>query len=116
TDDSLFPTSNTMALLYSDGTVMWVPFFQIKSRCPRQKKQEMSYFDCNIRIGSWTYSSDLLNPLLDSTEVDLSNFQDTNNKWKLMSARTNRESKYYPCCVEEYPLINFNVTLKRRFI
>ncbi|GFU12750.1 acetylcholine receptor subunit alpha-type unc-63, partial [Nephila pilipes] len=64
TDDSRFKISNTLALLYSNGTVMWFPFFQIKSRCLRQEKQEMNYFDCNIRIGSWMYSSNLLHPQL----------------------------------------------------
>ncbi|GFV97647.1 neuronal acetylcholine receptor subunit alpha-6 [Trichonephila clavipes] len=86
-DDSLFPTSNTRVLVYSDGTVMWVPPFTIKNRCPRQKKQEKSYYDCNIRIGSWTYSENIMDIQLYTPEVDLSNFQDTNTKWKLMSAK-----------------------------
>ncbi|GFU29537.1 hypothetical protein NPIL_461531, partial [Nephila pilipes] len=68
TDDSLFPTSNTLAVLYYHGKVVWVPYFQIKSHCPRQKKQEKGYFNCNIRIGSRTYSSNLLNPLLIDSE------------------------------------------------
>ncbi|GFQ95759.1 acetylcholine receptor subunit alpha-type acr-16 [Trichonephila clavata] len=115
-DDSLFPTSNTRALIYSDGTVVWVTPFTIKNRCPRQKKQERSHYVCNIRIGSWTYSANLMDVQLSTPEVDLSDFQDTNTKWKLMTAKMNRESKYYPCCVEGYPLIHFNITLKRRFL
>ncbi|GFS99545.1 neuronal acetylcholine receptor subunit alpha-7, partial [Nephila pilipes] len=69
TDDAIYPTTNTHALLYSNGTVVWVPFFQIKSPCPRRYTQEKSSFDCKIRIGSWMYSSKLLNPQMATTEV-----------------------------------------------
>ena len=47
-------------------------------------------------------------------QVDLTNFQDYNYEWKLVKVVSNRESKLYPCCPDEYPLVNFNITMKRR--
>ncbi|CAL1291207.1 unnamed protein product [Larinioides sclopetarius] len=115
-DDALFPTSNTNIILYHDGTVLWVPFFTIKSRCPLLKRQEKNYFECVIKIGSWTYSGKLLNPQLYSPEVDVQDFIDSNPDWKLVSVKSDRQSKFYPCCPgEDYPVMHFNVTLKRRW-
>ncbi|PRD25718.1 UNVERIFIED_CONTAM: hypothetical protein NCL1_40106 [Trichonephila clavipes] len=37
-------------------------------------------------------------------QAALNNFQDTNPKWKLMSALMNRETKKYPCCVEDHQI------------
>ncbi|GFQ97439.1 acetylcholine receptor subunit alpha-like 2 [Trichonephila clavata] len=113
-DDSLFPRSNFRANIFPDGKVFWIPAFTIKNRCPRLKKQETSYYVCSIRIGSWTYSVNLMDIQLINEFVPLNNFQDTNPKWILINAMTNRESKHYPCCVEDYRLINLNITLRRR--
>ncbi|GFQ97442.1 acetylcholine receptor subunit alpha-1-B [Trichonephila clavata] len=93
-DDSLFPRSNFLAVIYSDGTVSWIPAFTIKNRCPKQKKQETSYYFCNIRIGSWTYSVNLMDIQLIDELVPLNNFLDTNPNWILINAMTNRESKH----------------------
>ncbi|GBL87183.1 Acetylcholine receptor subunit alpha-like 2 [Araneus ventricosus] len=113
--DALFPTSNTNVIVYHNGSVLWVPFYTIKSRCPLLKKQEKNYFECVIKVGSWTYSGKLLNPQLYTPEVDLSNFEDSNPDWKLVTIKSDRQSKFYPCCPEDYPLMHFNVTLKRRW-
>ncbi|GFY44477.1 neuronal acetylcholine receptor subunit alpha-2 [Trichonephila inaurata madagascariensis] len=115
-DHALFPTSNTRAVIFPDGRVLWVPSFTIKNRCPVLKRQETSYYVCNIRMGSWTYSLDLMDIELNTFYAALNNFQDTNPKWKLMSALMNRETKKYPCCVEDHRLINLNITLKRRIL
>ncbi|KAF8793926.1 acetylcholine receptor subunit alpha-L1-like [Argiope bruennichi] len=114
-DDALFPTSPTNVIVDHNGSVLWVPYFTIKSRCPL-KKQGKNYFECVIKIGSWTYSGKLLNPQLDTSEVDLSNFEDSNPSWKLVTIKSDRQSQFYPCCPgEDYPAIHFNVTLKRRW-
>ncbi|XP_055929943.1 acetylcholine receptor subunit alpha-type acr-16-like [Argiope bruennichi] len=115
-DSALFPTSNTQVLVYNDGTVLWVPFFTVKSRCPLLKKQEKNYFECVIKVGSWTYSGKLLNIQLYTPEVDISDFDNSNPDWKLVTAKSDRQSKFYPCCPgEDYPVMHFNLTLKRRW-
>ncbi|GBN17533.1 hypothetical protein AVEN_164982-1, partial [Araneus ventricosus] len=48
--------------------------------------------------------------------VDISDFDDSNPDWKLVSVKSDRQSKFYPCCPgEDYPVLHFNVTLKRRW-
>ncbi|GFQ92575.1 neuronal acetylcholine receptor subunit alpha-4 [Trichonephila clavata] len=115
-DDSVFPKSNFRADIHSDGRVLWVPAFTIKNRCPILKKQKTSYYNCSIRIGSWTYSSNLMDIQRIDDIVYLDIFQITNPKWILINAWTNRESKHYPCCVEEFHLINLNIELERRIL
>ena len=117
-DTSLFPVVETQALVYHNGVILWVPPFTINSRCPIPFRHSVSasrtFVECNIRFGSWTYSGKELDLQLSTDKVDLTNFQDYNSEWKLVKVVSNRESKYYPCCVEDYPLIHVNVTLKRR--
>ncbi|GFQ97449.1 acetylcholine receptor subunit alpha-1-B [Trichonephila clavata] len=115
-DDSVFPTSNTQALIYSNGTVMWVPTFTIKSYCPRRKQKDLSSYDCSIRIGSWTYSGNRVDIQVATPQVDLSSFQDIHPKWKLMSATMNRKSGHYYWCVEEYPEIILDLSMKSRVL
>ncbi|XP_035217337.1 acetylcholine receptor subunit alpha-like 2 [Stegodyphus dumicola] len=112
--ESVFLEPLTQALIYYDGTVLWVPPVTIKSRCPLFNRAPKNAIKCNIRLGSWTYSENEMDVYLSSPEVDVSNFIDSNVEWKLMEARASREPKHYPCCKEAYPLLHFNVTLKRR--
>nr|ARU12131.1 acetylcholine-binding protein 2 [Pardosa pseudoannulata] len=117
-DTSLFPVVHTEAIVYNNGMIIWVPPFTINSRCPIPFRSYVSvsrtFVDCNIRMGSWTYSGKMVDLQLSTDKVDLTNFQDYNYEWKLVKIVSNRESKLYPCCADEYPHVNFNVTLKKR--
>ncbi|XP_015930634.1 neuronal acetylcholine receptor subunit alpha-7-like [Parasteatoda tepidariorum] len=107
------PVPFTNVLLYNTGRVLWVPMFTIRSRCPMLKASK-KIVTCNIQLGSWTYDQDTQDIALINNKVDLSNFVDNNANWKLIDVVSNRVAKYYPCCKEAYPVLNFNVTLKRR--
>jgi hypothetical protein len=115
---TLFPVAQTETIVYNNGMVLWVPPYTMSSRCPIPFRNYVSvsrtFVECNIRMGSWTYSGKLVDLQLSTDKVDLTNFQDYNHEWKLVKIVSNRESKLYPCCVDEYPLVNFNVTLKKR--
>jgi len=117
-DTAFFPEVRTKALLYNSGTIMWVPPFTINSRCPipfhNYVTSARTFVECNIRLGSWTYSGKLLDLQLSTDKVDLTDFEDFNHEWKLVKIVSNREAKFYPCCPEEYPLVHFNITLKKR--
>nr|ARU12130.1 acetylcholine-binding protein 4 [Pardosa pseudoannulata] len=117
-DTSFFPVVKTEAIIYNSGMVLWVPPFTINSRCPIPFRNYVSvsraFVECTIRLGSWTYSGKMMDLQLSTDKVDLTNFQDYNHEWKLVKIVSNRESKLYPCCVDEYPVVNFNVTLKKR--
>ncbi|KAG8179116.1 hypothetical protein JTE90_000150 [Oedothorax gibbosus] len=80
--ENLFPMAITQALLYFNGTVLWVPMQTLNSRCPFFKQADKSYFDCNIKMGSWTYSAKEVNPQLLGSGLDVSNFYDINPDWK----------------------------------
>jgi len=112
TDSDLFPNPGANVLIYNNGVVMWVPVFPIRSRCPSTKTKNT--VTCNIQIGSWTFSENELDIQLYAEKMDLSEFTDNNPDWKLMDMVPERVAKYYPCCKEAYPLLQVNVTLKRR--
>ncbi|XP_054707560.1 neuronal acetylcholine receptor subunit alpha-7-like [Uloborus diversus] len=115
-DTSLFPITHTQVLVYNNGDVLWVPPYTIKSRCPMPdlKKNHKGVIECCIKFGSWTYSENELDLQLLSKKVDLTNFYDIHPDWKLVHVISERKSKKYPCCVEKYPSVEFNITLRRR--
>nr|ARU12129.1 acetylcholine-binding protein 3 [Pardosa pseudoannulata] len=117
-DSSYFPIVQTDAIIYSNGTVLWVPPFTLKSRCPTSFGNSVpftnKYVECTINMGSWTNSRKRLDLRLLTNEVDLTDFQDYNRNWKLVKVDSSWESRLYPCCADEYSLLTFNVTLKRR--
>nr|ALJ10921.1 acetylcholine receptor [Dolomedes sulfureus] len=115
---SLFPDVQVQAIVLNTGMIIWVPPFTINNRCPIPYRNYVSvsrtFIECNIKMGSWTFSGKTVDLQLDTDKVDLTNFQDYNHEWKLVKVAANRESKLYPCCVDEYPSVNFNITLKKR--
>ncbi|XP_035217327.1 neuronal acetylcholine receptor subunit alpha-6-like [Stegodyphus dumicola] len=104
----------SQVLIYPDGNVMWVPPTTIKSRCPLRNRATKNVINCNIILGSWTYSENEVDVHLTRTEVDISDFVDTNAEWKLLQSHSRRENKHYTCCKEGYPFLYFNFTFKKR--
>ncbi|XP_054706148.1 neuronal acetylcholine receptor subunit alpha-7-like [Uloborus diversus] len=115
-DTSLFPITQTQVLVYNNGDVLWVPPYTIKSRCPMSslKKNHKGIIECCIKFGSWTYSENELDLQLQAKKVDVSNFLDIHPEWKLVHVLSERKNKKYPCCVEKYPSVEFNITMRRR--
>nr|ARU12133.1 acetylcholine-binding protein 1 [Pardosa pseudoannulata] len=117
-DNSYFPSHQSDVTIDNNGTIIWVPPFTINSRCPIPFRSYVSisrtFVECTIRMGSWTYSGKYVDLQLLNNKVDLTDFHDNNYEWKLVKIVANRESKLYPCCVDEYPIVNFNITLKKR--
>jgi hypothetical protein len=45
--------------------------------------------------------------------IDLSDYNG-HDEWQITANNASRVEKYYPCCVEPYPSIEFNITFKRQ--
>ncbi len=107
--------SDAMAVVSSDGTVLWIPMSRTKSTC----SIDITYFPfdvqrCNIKFGSWTYDGfkmdiDFYDGL---EEVDVSDYIES-NEWGLVGHPAVKNVKYYPCCEEPYPDLTFTLVLKR---
>ncbi|XP_015907667.1 acetylcholine receptor subunit alpha-like 1 [Parasteatoda tepidariorum] len=116
-------TIMTKAIIHSTGRVVWNPPAIYKSSC----QIDVLYFpfdrqSCLMKFGSWTYDGyhvDLkhLHEIANSSQVpqgvDLSEFY-LSVEWDIMAAPATRNEKYYSCCMEPYPDITFNMTLRRK--
>lgn len=122
-DGSYVVTTMTKAILNYDGTVVWKPPAIFKSSC--EIDVEFFPFDqqhCFMKFGSWTY---------DGFRIDLKHIHEVQGKneveegidlqeyylsveWDILAVPAIRNEKFYSCCVEPYPDITFNITLRRK--
>ncbi|XP_033207948.1 acetylcholine receptor subunit alpha-like 2 isoform X1 [Belonocnema kinseyi] len=116
-------TTMTKAVLHYTGKVVWTPPAIFKSSC----EIDVRYFPfdqqiCFMKFGSWTYDGfqiDLKHK--DSNEgddkvevgIDLTEYYPS-VEWDILSVPAERHEKYYSCCLEPYPDIFFNITLRRK--
>ncbi|ODM97751.1 Acetylcholine receptor subunit alpha-like 2 [Orchesella cincta] len=122
-DGEYVVTTMTKAVLHSNGKVTWNPPAIFKSSC----EIDVRYFPfdmqtCFMKFGSWTY---------DGFQIDLKHINQEPGKdqvtigidlreyypsveWDILSVPAERHEKFYPCCLEPYPDIFFNITLRRR--
>lgn len=58
--------------------------------------------NCEIKIGSWTFSALQINLFFDQRgdPIDLSYYNSL--EWEITSKRTERHETFYPCCPEPY--------------
>lgn len=79
---------------------------------------------CAMKFGSWTYDGfevDLVHvcaPNADSTKVidngmDFSEFYQ-NVEWDIVAVTVQKNIKIYICCIEPYPDLTFNITMRRK--
>jgi nicotinic acetylcholine receptor, invertebrate len=122
-------TLMTKAAVHADGRVILEPPAIYKSSCTIDV--EFFPFDeqhCSMKFGSWTYDgfqvdlvhinqpkNDLGNIVNDVIPIgiDLRDFY-RSVEWDIMSVPAIRSEKRYPCCVEPYPDITFNITIRRK--
>ncbi|XP_076621694.1 nicotinic acetylcholine receptor alpha2 isoform X2 [Colletes latitarsis] len=115
-------TTMTKAILHYTGKVLWTPPAIFKSSC----EIDVRYFPfdqqtCFMKFGSWTYDGfqiDLkhINQNMgDKVEVgiDLREYYPS-VEWDILGVPAEQHKKFYPCCVEPYPDIFFNITLRRK--
>uniref|UniRef100_A0A7E4VZW9 Acetylcholine receptor subunit alpha-type unc-38 n=1 Tax=Panagrellus redivivus TaxID=6233 RepID=A0A7E4VZW9_PANRE len=132
-------TISTKATLHYSGQVTWEPPAIFKSFC--QIDVQWFPFDeqlCNLKIGSWTFSKELLNlEILDGEEVDetfvneqgklenatlveegidLSDYYPS-VEWDIMERRARRRAQVYPSCCpngDAYVNIMYFLVLRRK--
>ena len=107
--------SDAMAVVSSDGTVLYIPVGRTKSTC----SIDITFFPfdeqtCILKFGSWTYDGFKLDPhFYDGLEeIDVSDYIES-NMWALIEHSAIKTVKYYPCCEEPYPDLTFKLRLRR---
>lgn len=103
---------NVLCLVYSNGSVLWVPPTLFTSNC----EMDMHYWPydshkCNIKIGSWTYDASQIDLVEGRIETDV---YTENYEWTITHVDAQRNVRKYDCCENSYVDIDHNVYFKRR--
>ncbi|CAO1319692.1 unnamed protein product [Diamesa serratosioi] len=103
----------TNTILYNNGHVLWVPPSKFETFCSFDFKYwPFDVQTCSIVIGSWTYSGYQIDLTMDEPiPVDSTNY--VTSEWTIVKTTHERHDKIYPCCIEPYIDITFNLTLQR---
>ncbi len=100
---------NTLVVVASTGSVLWIPQAVTRSRCTREDQQWL----CALNFGSWIYDGSLLdiNFYEGSDEVELSDY--IVSHWNVVGNSAVRDEKYYRCCPTPYPYMVFTLRFSR---
>ncbi|XP_006824192.1 neuronal acetylcholine receptor subunit beta-4-like [Saccoglossus kowalevskii] len=104
----------TNALVYSDGTVYWIPPAIYKSSC--KINIEFFPFDeqkCIMKFGSWTHDGLVLDLVIMDEYVGQEDYWE-NGEWDIVESPGQRHSVKYPCCEETYIDVTFSFVLHRK--
>ena len=116
----------TKATIYSTGRVYWEPPAVYKSACTI----DVEYFPfdtqmCFLQFSSWSYDAlkvnmnhlELKEGVEDTTVIpngiDLKDFY-RSVEWDILEVPAMKKYIYFPCCVEYWVNINFNITIRRK--
>lgn len=101
-----------MVVVYSTGSVLWVPKVKRKAVCSLQGS---GVYDCQFKFGSWTMHGAMLMPDFygDVKSFDLSDYMER-NEYEIISNNATRDLKKYPCCEDIYPTLKFTISAKRK--
>ncbi|KAJ8028868.1 Neuronal acetylcholine receptor subunit alpha-9 [Holothuria leucospilota] len=103
----------TKAVVSSDGSVEWNAPAILKSACEMNPlKFPFDVQTCVLKFGSWSFHGNQLNVVINEEEADTGVYE-SSGEWALVSMPARREVTYYPCCPEPYPVVSYDVILRR---
>lgn len=104
-----------LAVVGSDGSVMWIPNGKITVRVHKTPATWMTSasYEAVFKYGSWTYDGFKLdvNFFNDDEQIDINDYLPHNN-FELIDHSAVKNTKYYPCCLEPYPDLTFKLKLR----
>jgi len=97
-----------------DGNVSWLNPVIFTSSC----EIDITYFPlddqtCELKFGSWSYSSDFLDVHPRRAGADLSSYVE-NGEWILLDVKSQRNLLTYECCDGKFPDVTYHLELRRR--
>ncbi|VDL96836.1 unnamed protein product [Schistocephalus solidus] len=118
----------TKATVFHNGTVRWTPPAIFKSSC----HINVEYFpydtqECSMKFGTWTHNGDQVN-LKHMTQkhvpdhdgnvhidyaISLKDFHPS-TEFELLRLSAIRRFQFYPCCVQPFLDVTFNISMRRK--
>nr|4AFG_A Chain A, CAPITELLA TELETA ACHBP [Capitella teleta]4AFG_B Chain B, CAPITELLA TELETA ACHBP [Capitella teleta]4AFG_C Chain C, CAPITELLA TELETA ACHBP [Capitella teleta]4AFG_D Chain D, CAPITELLA TELETA ACHBP [Capitella teleta]4AFG_E Chain E, CAPITELLA TELETA ACHBP [Capitella teleta]4AFH_A Chain A, ACHBP [Capitella teleta]4AFH_B Chain B, ACHBP [Capitella teleta]4AFH_C Chain C, ACHBP [Capitella teleta]4AFH_D Chain D, ACHBP [Capitella teleta]4AFH_E Chain E, ACHBP [Capitella teleta]4B5D_A Chain len=97
----------TQAIVFSNGTVLWIPPAVLKVLCVSQDDVD----SCHFQFGSWVYSVDEVDIhfMDDKAEVLLDFYQDS---LEILENSAQRQEVVYPCCESAYVEMKYLLALR----
>lgn len=108
---------DTFCVVHHTGNVDWVVPSTFHSSCSVDLK--MYPFDvqsCSLTFGAWNLNGHHLDLTLvnEHKGIEFAPFFHPNNQWDITGATASHSKKYFPCCEEPFPEVNFDLRLRRR--
>lgn len=88
---------NVNVVIYSNGTVLWVPIATYKTNCLPLRRNA---FSCELLLGPWTYSTNTVGLNLAGKGFDTFMYLDS-CPYEIVEPQIKVENKTYPCCPDE---------------
>ncbi|XP_046377492.2 acetylcholine receptor subunit alpha-L1-like [Haliotis rufescens] len=101
------------AVVHHSGLVYYIPPTIIKTRCDVSNYTTDGTVTCSLKIGSWTYSGNVLDIQNKGPEIDVSEYYH-DDQWDIIEHSMQKRVYYYECCPDPYPAITASVTLKAK--
>ena len=113
-ENPLIDIAHTNAVVNKYGEVVLSRPGIITSTCNFNLSQfpyDIQY--CDLKMGSWSYSSDKIYLGKFNPAIDIGSFQE-NEEWTLLNYTTTINTVKYACCEDTYQDITFSFILKRK--
>jgi nicotinic acetylcholine receptor, invertebrate len=104
----------TLAMVYSNGDVMWSRPGMMKTSCVFDLKHfPYDQQTCIYKFGSWVYDSSQLNLSISAPAIDLGHYQ-INQEWEIVEKKHTLEEKKYNCCPEKFQAGIYSLKIRRK--
>ncbi|XP_067009520.1 acetylcholine receptor subunit alpha-type acr-16 [Anabrus simplex] len=105
--------ASTHCLVYNDGSTLCVPPSLMIVFCTLDLRYwPFDTQNCNLEMGSWTYSGDQLDLQPRFTgELDM---LVSNTEWEIQELADSRNERLHPCCPEPFIDNTFNLKVRRK--
>lgn len=100
---------STFAVVYSTGTVSWVPPTNMRVLTKQEGGGWWSSttYACELKFGSWTYNGDQLSlNFIGQARADVDTY---GGHLKIVGNKAKKNTVTYPCCPEPYIDLTFDL-------
>ncbi|RUS89288.1 hypothetical protein EGW08_002962 [Elysia chlorotica] len=105
--------STPLALVSHDGEILYVPNERIRFRCNLEHFETEEGSNCTLKYGSWTYNGGILNLTNKNNQYSTWSYEE-DPRFEILGIHAERNVKYYPCCPEPYPDVNFILNIRKK--
>ncbi len=98
---------DSLALVFNDGNVVWIPQMVTTSRCIQERQE----WYCRLKFGSMSYDGSKLDLDLATDRVDDTDYEAIH--WEIIENTATKNVTYDDCCPEPYVDVTFSLRLAR---